>query len=183
MKKRFLLTAVFAFSIAVVGCQKKSTEDVPSIEESQPIVESEMRLDKAPEFNLKTVDGKDVKLSDFKGKIVLIDFWATWCGPCRIGVPDLVELQEEYKDELVVIGISFDRVTGTEKDLLPFMQQYKINYIVAHGTDEVSIRYGNIQAIPTSFIIDKDGNVQNKFVGLVPKSTYVTQLNRLTGKS
>ncbi|GAB1443109.1 hypothetical protein MASR2M39_19480 [Ignavibacteriales bacterium] len=134
--------------------------------------------DKAPDFSLKSTDGKIVKLSDFKGKIVIIDFWATWCPPCRKGIPDLVELQKTYKDDLVIIGISLDD-KRTLKDVVPFVGKYEINYPVVFGDSEVVSAFGGIESIPTSFIIDREGNITNKHIGLIPKSEYEKDINKL----
>jgi cytochrome c biogenesis protein CcmG/thiol:disulfide interchange protein DsbE len=153
--------------------ENKSAKEIPAVETKTD------KPNKAPDFKLQGVDGKEVKLSDYKGKIVVLDFWATWCGPCRRGVPDLVSLQKEYKDKLVVIGISLDRVSGTEADVKKFMQEYKINYPVIFGNEKVTMDYGNIQAIPTSFVIDQKGNIVDKHVGLVPKEAYVSQIKSL----
>jgi len=132
----------------------------------------------APDFTLYTLDGKEVKLSDYLGKVVILDFWATWCAPCRKGIPDLISIQNEYKDNLVVIGISLDQ-RSTQDELIPFIKSYGINYPVVLGNIEVSAAYGNIQAIPTSFIIDQEGNIINKHIGLVPKSTLTEEINSL----
>jgi thiol-disulfide isomerase/thioredoxin len=137
---------------------------------------------KAPNFTLTSTNGQNISLSDYAGKIVILDFWATWCGPCRIGVPDLVEIQDEYKDQVVVIGISLDQ-DNTKPNIIPFIEEYKINYPVVYGTREVIIDYGYIQAIPTSFIIDGDGNIIDRYIGLVPKSHYVNKIKNLLGKS
>jgi len=136
----------------------------------------------APDFTLYTLNGEEVKLSDYLGKVVIIDFWATWCAPCRRGIPDLISIQDEYKDDLVVIGISFDQ-PATQDELVPFIERYGINYPVVLGNIEVSAAYGNIQAIPTSFIIDQEGNIINKHIGLVSKSTLVEQINSLLSGS
>lgn len=132
----------------------------------------------APEFSLYTLEGNEVKLSDFAGKIVILDFWATWCPPCRKGIPDLISIQNEYKDDLVIIGISLDQ-PSTHGELQPFIDSYGINYSVVLGTMEVVSAYGNIQAIPTSFIIDTNGIIINKHVGLVPKSTLIEEIDAL----
>ncbi|MCS7052155.1 MAG: TlpA family protein disulfide reductase [Ignavibacterium sp.] len=136
---------------------------------------------KAPEFSLKTLEGKTVKLSDYKGKIVIIDFWATWCPPCRKGIPDLVDLQKTYSKELVVIGISLDQ-ERTIKDLKPFIQNYGINYPVVLGDEKVVRDYGGVNAIPTSFIVDQKGFIVDSHVGLVPKSVYENKIKTLLGK-
>ncbi|BDQ03181.1 TlpA disulfide reductase family protein [Ignavibacterium sp.] len=136
---------------------------------------------KAADFKLKTLEGKEVKLSDYRGKVVIIDFWATWCPPCRKGIPDLISLQDEFKKDLVVIGISLDQ-QNTIKDLKPFIENYKINYPVVLGDEKVVKDYGGINAIPTSFIIDQKGNIVDSHVGLVPKTVYVDQIKSLLKK-
>lgn len=136
---------------------------------------------KAPDFKLKLTNGKDIKLSDYKGKIVIVDFWATWCPPCRKGIPDLIEIQKKYDKKLVVIGISLD--TDTKDDVIPFIKKYGINYPVAFGNMEVVQAYGNIQAIPTSFIIDQKGNIVDTHVGLVDKMVYINKIEQLLKKS
>lgn len=118
--------------------------------------------------------GEELTLSELQGKVVLIDFWATWCPPCRKGVPDLVELQNEY-DQLVVIGISLDAISrggATEKDVVPFMKEFGINYPVVKGDMNVTQQYGGIQSIPTSFVIDRRGFVVSRHIGLVSKEVY-----------
>lgn len=136
---------------------------------------------KAPNFELTTPEGKKVKLSDYKGKIVVIDFWATWCPPCRKGIPDLISLKKQYKDQgLEVIGISLDE---EKEKVTPFMKQYGINYPVVYGDMNVVQSYGNISSIPTSFVIDKNGNIVASYVGLVDKSEYEKHIKNLLGKS
>lgn len=134
--------------------------------------------DKAPEFSLKSVDGKTVKLSDYKGKVVIIDFWATWCPPCRKGIPDLISIQNEFKDKVVIIGISLDR-EKTIKDVPGFVKNNGINYPIVYGDDKVVVDYGGIQSIPTSFVVDKNGTVVDMHVGLVSKDTFVNKIKEL----
>ncbi len=136
---------------------------------------------KAPDFALKTLDGKTVKLSDYKGKIVIIDFWATWCPPCRKGIPDLIDLQKNYSKDLVIVGISLDQ-ERTIKDLKPFIENYGINYPVVLGDEKVVKDYGGINAIPTSFIVDRKGFIVDSHVGLVPKTVYEDKIKKLLGK-
>lgn len=181
MKLTLIALSIFLISAPLFGCDNKQTENnlIPEKEITASVSKDGK---KAADFTLKTLDGKNVKLSDYKGKVVIIDFWATWCPPCRKGIPDLVALQKEYKDNLVVIGISLDQ-QNTMKDLAPFIKQYGINYPVVLGTEKVVQDYGNIQAIPTSFIIDQSGNIVDTHVGLVPKSTYTNKINQLLKKS
>jgi thiol-disulfide isomerase/thioredoxin len=134
--------------------------------------------DKAPDFALKSFDGKTVKLSDYKGKVIIIDFWATWCPPCRKGIPDLISIQNDYKKDVVIIGISLDG-EKTLKDVPGFVKSYGINYPIVYGDDKVVAAYGGIEGIPTAFIVDKKGNIVDKHVGLVPKDTYVNKIKEL----
>lgn len=123
-----------------------------------------------------------LKLSDLKGKIVIIDFWATWCPPCRKGIPDFVELKEEYKDKgLEIVGISLDAISrggATANDVGPFMAEYKINYPIVKGDENVVYSFGGIKTIPTTFVLDREGKVIEKF-GYVPKETLVSKINSI----
>lgn len=127
------------------------------------------------DFKLKTLDNKELKLSDFKGKVVVLDFWATWCPPCRKGIPDLIEIQKSMKD-VQVIGISVDE--NPQKVIPDFVKEFKINYPIVIGNDEVYNRYGGIEAIPTTFIIDRQGKIRNKHVGLVEKEILIAEIKR-----
>jgi len=120
----------------------------------------------APDFNLVSLDGKRVKLSDFRGKAVLLNFWATWCTPCKQEMPWFVDLQKKYGSEgLVVVGVAMDD-SETSK-IAEFAGQMGVNYPVLLGTDKVSEDYGNVQYLPTSFYIDRDGKFVGKGVGLL----------------
>ena len=181
MKQILIVLFITFFTFTTFGCQKQENDNnAPADENINVNVVSDGK--KAADFDLKTLDGKSVKLSDYKGKIVIIDFWATWCPPCRKGVPDLISIQNEFKDNLVVIGISLDQ-QNTIKDLNPFIKSYGINYPVVLGTQQVVADYGNIQAIPTSFVVDQKGNIVDTHVGLVPKSTYTDLITKLLKKS
>jgi peroxiredoxin len=122
----------------------------------------------APDFELTSLDGKRVKLSDFRGKAVLLNFWATWCSPCKVEMPWFVDLQKKYgKDGLVVVGVAMDD-TDTPK-IAEFASEMGVNYPVLLGTDKVSEDYGNVQFLPTSFYIDRDGKFVGKGVGLLAR--------------
>jgi len=133
--------------------------------------------------NYSEYQGEVLKLSDLKGKVVLIDFWATWCAPCREGIPDLVALKNEFKDKGVeIVGISVDALTrggATAADVIPFINAYKVNYPVVRGDELVINAFGGIHTIPTSFLIDKEGRIVAKFEQLVSKETYVENLNKI----
>jgi len=134
---------------------------------------------KAPEFTINTIDGQKVSLSDFNGKPVILDFWATWCGPCRMEIPGFVELKKKYEDKIGIVGISLDR---SKKQVVKFKEAYKINYPVAMATREIVKAYSNIYRImyiPITFIIDKNGNVYDIYVGYKPKEDFERILLKL----
>ncbi|MCF6271055.1 MAG: TlpA family protein disulfide reductase [Melioribacteraceae bacterium] len=133
--------------------------------------------------NYNKSQGKVLKLSDLREKVVLIDFWATWCAPCREATPDLVELKKEFKEkDFEIVGISVDALTKggvTEVDVIPFMKAYKINYPIVRGDELAISAFGGIKSIPTSFLIDKKGKVVAKYEGIVSKKTYVENINKI----
>ena len=183
VKKILFVFMILFMTTGIWGCQKtgESNDSLKQTGDSTSNVETQNAKNLAPDFTLKLTDGKDIKLSDHKGKIVIIDFWATWCPPCRRGIPDLVDIQKKYQKDVLIIGISLDN--ETKPDVVPFIKQYGINYPVVYGTMEVVKAYGNIQAIPTSFVVDQSGQIVDKHVGLVDKSTYINKINELLKKS
>lgn len=173
--KNMLAAGLVALSLTIFGCDKEAPKDDKSSANTELKRSDENGL--APDFTLTSVDNKSIRLSAYKGKVVIVDFWATWCPPCRKGIPDLIAIQKQYGSDVVVIGISVD--TETKKDVIPFIRQNGINYLVAYATPEMVQAYGGIEAIPTSFVIDKNGKIVDKHEGLVPKSDYTDVINKL----
>ena len=130
------------------------------------------------DYTIKDMNGVDVKLASFKGKVILLNFWATWCGPCKAEIPILVELQKQYADDLVVLGMSVD--DPVEK-LKPYAAQYKINYPVLVGLDREDVQeaFGPLWGIPTSFIIGRDGRICKKHMGIAPKAQFEREIKAL----
>jgi cytochrome c biogenesis protein CcmG/thiol:disulfide interchange protein DsbE len=130
-------------------------------------------------FTLKNVDGKEVKLASLKGKVVLLDFWATWCGPCKIEIPWFIEFQNKYgKDGLQVVGVSVD---DTQAKLKPYVTQMKMNYLVLQGLDHDDIQdaYGPLFGIPVTVVISRDGKVCAKHMGLSSKDGFENEIKSL----
>jgi thiol-disulfide isomerase/thioredoxin len=131
----------------------------------------------APDFELTSLDGKVVKLSDFRGKAVLLNFWATWCSPCKIEMPWFVELQKKYgNDGLVVVGIAMDDTDAPK--IAQFTSEMGVNYPVLLGTDKISEDYGNVQYLPTSFYIDREGKLIGKGTGLLGREEIEQNVQR-----
>ncbi|HXA15041.1 MAG TPA: TlpA disulfide reductase family protein [Opitutaceae bacterium] len=125
----------------------------------------------APGWELKDVEGKPVNFSQFKGKVVVLDFWATWCPPCRSEIPGYVKLQEKYKDQgLVIIGVSLDQEGPAV--VKKFMADLHVNYQIVMGDDTVVQALGGVDAIPTTFIIDRDGKIRDKKIGAMETGEY-----------
>lgn len=122
----------------------------------------------APSWTLKDVDGKLVSSDQFKGKVIVVDFWATWCGPCRVEIPGYIELQKKYGDDLAIVGVSVDAPPSGARKVKDFVAKNGINYTVVMSNDEVLEAFGGaegISAIPTTFIIDREGKIRDRKVG------------------
>lgn len=174
MKKLILPAAVVAAALMLTACgngPSAGTEDVvqaANVEGRKP----------APSFTLKDESGREVSLSDYRGQVVLLNFWATWCGPCRIEMPWFIEFQRQYKDQgFTVLAISLDE-EGWDV-VKPFTKEMKLNFPVLLGNDEVADRFGGVQALPTTLIIDKEGRVFNTHMGLASKSDYEDEIKQL----
>jgi thiol-disulfide isomerase/thioredoxin len=133
----------------------------------------------APAFSMKDLSGRDISPASLRGKVVIVNFWATWCGPCRAEIPDLVALQEKYKDTLQVIGISEDEA-GVEV-VKRFAEEHHINYPVAMTTPEIEKLFPGISALPTSFILDRDSRIVQKHVGMLNARTTEYEARHLAG--
>ena len=123
----------------------------------------------APDFALTTLDGKKVKLSDYRGKAVLLNFWATWCGPCKVEIPWFMELEKQYAPQgLVILGVAMD--DDGKATVTKFAQEMKIDYTVLLGNDNVADQYGGVEGLPTTFYVDRNGKIVKVIAGLVSHS-------------
>lgn len=131
----------------------------------------------APDFTLPTLNGQDLRLSSYRGRVVLLDFWATWCDPCRAETPRFVELQKTYGDRgLQIIGISMD---DSPEPVRPFYQQFHMNYPVVMGTAKTGELYGGILGLPTAFLIGRDGRIDGKFTGATDAAVFEKNVKKL----
>ena len=135
----------------------------------------------APDFSLTALDGKTVKLSDFRGKAVLLNFWATWCEPCKIEMPWFVDLQKKYGPQgLQVVGVAMD--DASPKDIAEFAQKMSVNYPVLVGKESVGDQYGGIPYLPSTFYISRDGKVVDRVFGLVSRSEIENNIQKALGQ-
>jgi thiol-disulfide isomerase/thioredoxin len=152
-----------------------SGSDVPSFGEDDTKAEGKP----APlGYTLKDMNGADVRLESFRGKVILLNFWATWCHPCKDEIPDLIALQDQYKDDLVVLGFSVD---DTPKDLKEYAAKYKMNYpvLVGAGHENIQEAYGPMWAVPVTVIIDRDGKIAKKQLGIRTLEQFEREIKRL----
>ena len=130
-------------------------------------------------FTTHDLDGRAVDTALFHGKVVLINFWATWCGPCRAEIPDLVALQEKYRDQLQIIGVSEDE--GSPEAVKRFAEEHRVNYPVVMTTDEIRRLFPGVSALPTSFVLDRESRLVQKHVGMLRKVTTEAETRALAG--
>lgn len=170
MQRQFLLLFALALALAALACGSAAPDpmDAGSQAELQPL----------PDFSLQDAEGNQFTKQDTDGKVVLVNFWATWCGPCKIEMPWFVEFQRKYKDQgFTVLAVSLDD-EGWDV-VRPYAERHGFNFPVVVGDDSVSESFGDIQVLPTTLIVDKAGNIVYRHSGLVPKSRYASEIEAL----
>lgn len=170
--KTWTAVALLAASVWMVSCTKKEGGD------SAAKLKEESTRNEAADFELEDASGQKMKLSDLRGKVVLLNFWATWCTPCKIEIPWFVEMEREFKDQgFAVVGVSMDE-DGWDA-VKPFMADMKVNYRMVLGTEEMAQLYGGVEALPTSFIIDRNGKVASVHMGIVSRNVFEEEIRAL----
>jgi len=131
----------------------------------------------APDFTLPSLEGKNIQLSGYKGQAVLLNFWATWCGPCKIEMPWFVELQKEYGPQgLQIVGVAMD--DASKEDITKFVKEMGVNYPILIGKENVGNDYGGVNVLPTTFFIDRDGKIVAREFGLQSRSIFVDNIRK-----
>jgi cytochrome c biogenesis protein CcmG/thiol:disulfide interchange protein DsbE len=177
----FILVIIVAITVALfVGkSYTKGGKGAPSVIASvlKPQDDGPANGTPAPDFTLKTLDGKDVTLSSLKGKAVMVNFWATWCEPCKIEMPWMVELQDKYrKDGFEIVGVAMD--DSDNKEIAAFAKKMNVNYTILKGSEKVADLYGGLDGLPTNFFLDRNGKVIDSFKGLRSESVIVADIQK-----
>lgn len=194
-----LAAVAFAALAGSTACERASSEaeeavaqtPIPSeraAEKPAPVAAADTRRDyqMAPDFELANLAGGTLKLSDLRGKVVLLDFWATWCGPCRRGIPHLNTLWKEHKDDgLEIVGISVDRAkqgTSGADQVRAFAKKTPMSYRLVMADAATAQAYGGIRSIPTAFLIDREGRIRKRYVGLQQGHVFERDIAELLGE-
>ncbi len=146
-------------------------------QDSRPAIRFVKNPEAAPEIHVQTLDGKPLTLAGATGKVILLNFWATWCGPCRMEIPGLIELQKQYKDSLQIMSLLVD--VDDVDDAKKFVADAELNYPVGVATNDVRLQYGGVSALPTVFVIDTQGRIVQKHVGLFDPRLYELETRAL----
>ncbi len=169
-KLKILMATVLA--IGLFSCTKT---DEPT---GAAKLKAEHTRNEAADFALEDANGQTLKLSDLRGKVVLLNFWATWCGPCKVEIPWFIEMEREFKDQgFAVVGVSMDE--DGWKAVKPFMQDMKVNYRMVLGTEEMAQLYGGVEALPTSYVLDRNGKVASVHMGIVSRKVFEEEIRAL----
>ncbi len=187
MSRRLLIIILFVAAVALFAIsiaryrtlQVHATQSRTGVSNATAIIRFVKDPQPVPAFAAKDLDGNTVSTADWPGKVTLVTFWATWCPPCRAEIPQLIFLQKQYADQLRVVGISVDE--SPPEEVKDFAEQSGINYPIVMATREIARKFGGVPALPTSFVVDREGRVVQKHVGLYPPAVYEREIRALLG--
>jgi len=184
MNKRYIAGVAIVFTLAAVivlgvrytrrvsqsltGLTSSSTPTIQFVKNAVPV----------PDLTFQDLEGRTISTKDWKGKVTLVNFWATWCPPCREEIPALIKLQDVYRDQLQIIGVSFDE--GSVDDVRAFVREHKMNYPVVMSTPELQKGFPGVFALPTTFVLDRDVRTVQKHVGLISPAIYELETRALS---
>ena len=169
MKRNAFVFAVLAVAILGMLSLRQVGRSAAPEADDDPSLTGDVRGIQAPDFELVSLDGRKVKLSDFRGKAVILNFWATWCAPCKTEMPWFVDLQKQYgNDGLAILGVAMD--DSDPQKIAQFASEMGVNYPVLLGTNNVSDAYGDVEYLPTTFYINRQGKIVGKVAGLIGKA-------------
>jgi cytochrome c biogenesis protein CcmG, thiol:disulfide interchange protein DsbE len=170
-------------TICLLSCNGKDKTEgnsaVPGVNNVFTVANVNKRENLSPEFSWQNTSGEKFNFDAYRGKLTLVNFWATWCGPCKAELPDLVALSKEFQPwGLKVLGISIDQGRDVVVQVSKFVEEHKINYDIVIDDGNLQKAFGNIRGVPTTFIIDKDGKVLDSFMGARSKAFFLSKINQ-----
>jgi thiol-disulfide isomerase/thioredoxin len=176
--RRVVLIGLIGLSAA--ACQAQANGRMPSGQSLPAAAASQSDRPELPDFTVKTLDGGEAKLAKYRGRVVILDLFASWCPPCKMEIPQFVAMQKQYADRLTVVGLSYDQ--GSASDLRAFLTEMKVNYDVYWGSEEIA-GYVGLRGIPHTLVLDARGRVRRSYVGFTPREPFEADLKALSAEA
>jgi cytochrome c biogenesis protein CcmG/thiol:disulfide interchange protein DsbE len=178
MKRNLVVPIALVFTVAILVYGVSRSRGISQRQRVDTTDGRNVAAKSAPDFELKALDGGTVKLSDFRGKAVVLNFWATYCAPCRVEMPWLIDFYQRYKAQgLEIIGVSMD--DGNQERVDAFAKETNVNYTILLGNHSVGDAYGGARFLPQTFLIDRDGRIVTSLIGIKTKGDFEDSIQRL----